>query len=161
MVPSMTILRSNKGLRDTATTRYWTLSDTSHTIHFVRVQLTKSVEMKRSAIVLKVVGVLDFNNVSPPRLDQITWQLSVDDHGQSWEAIRSNGGIVDCQLASDLHTGCWPGLVVVGVEVQTTPCSGIIAGKTFTGDAARNGGARTGRLETRNDGWRGSRRRRA
>ena len=100
--------------------------------------------------------MFDLNNVSPPSLDEITWQLSVDDHRESLETIWSNGGIVDCQLASDLHAGGGPRLVVVGVDVETAPCGGVIARKTFTWNTARNWRARAGRLETRNDGWQGS-----
>lgn len=98
----------------------WALRNRWNTIVHIVVQLTDTVEMDGSTVVLEEIVDLYDNGITPAGLDCRTWHLAVDQHDKTLDSIRGSGGVGDIELICYNLTSDWSELVPVGVDVIPT-----------------------------------------
>ena len=135
VVPSRAIVAGHKGVGHLLAWRKGTLRDGRHAIHLVGAEHAKTVEVKRCAVVLKLVLEVDHNGVAPAGFDERAGHLTVDHEADTRDAIGCNGGVRDGHVVLYSTAGLGGDLVAIVVDRVAAEVVGIVARLSIAGNA--------------------------
>lgn len=95
------------------------LEGDAYAVLCVGVQLTHTMPMERSTIVLHFIAYRDLKGVTPVTYDGWTWHRVVDEKAGSFmRSVRVAGGIGDAEIVSDHTPRIRPRVIHVGRSIK-------------------------------------------